>query len=210
MASMPNGHHSSPRSRGLPVDDLSPTVVPPPAPPPAPGADRSGRRLVIVTCTTILILWGALFLVFRDWRERYRARAGFGATEVAPVVDPLADIKPSGVDARAWREAVMETHAMLVSVTGANLLDLRQMEALREELRQTVARARDHPEVARDELAGIWNAMSDRAEFVLQEGTSGRKKGHPRPAILPPRPLKGKVPETGHDSSSKGRSVSAP
>ena len=99
---------------------------------------------------------------------------------------------------------------MLVSVTGANLLDLRQMEALREELRQITARARDHPEAARDELAGIWNAMSDRAEFVLQEGTSGRKKGHPRPAILPPRPVKSKRPESAQDSSSKGRPVSAP
>jgi hypothetical protein len=32
--------------------------------------------------------------------------------------------------------------------------------------------------------------MADRADFVLQEGISGRRKGHPRPALLPPRPVK--------------------
>jgi hypothetical protein len=88
-------------------------------------------------------------------------------------------------------------------VTAANLLDLKQMEALREELKQAVDRARNRPETARDELAGIWNAMADRAGFVLQEGTSGRKKGHSRPAILPPRPDRSKSPQLDHGSSSK-------
>jgi hypothetical protein len=86
---------------------------------------------------------------------------------------------------------------MLVSVLSANLLDLRQMKLLRDELKQTVERARLHPETARDELASVWNAMADRAEFVLQDGTSGRRKGHPRPAILPPRPLKGNGSRAG-------------
>jgi hypothetical protein len=77
---------------------------------------------------------------------------------------------------------------MLISVTGANLLDLDQMASLRQELVVIVQRAQSRPETARDELAGIWNAMAERAEFVLQMGTSERHKGHPRPAILPPRP----------------------
>ena len=102
----------------------------------------------------------------------------------------LSTIAPPGVDGQAWRDAVEETHKMLLSVTGANLLDVRQMQALRAELEQAVARARTQPEKARAELAGIWNTMSDRAEFLLQEGSSGRRKAHPRPSILPPRPVK--------------------
>ena len=123
---------------------------------------------------------------------RTRTRTSFGVTQVAPVIDPLAEIIPPGVDAGAWQEAVRETHAMLVSVMSANLLDVQQMQLLRDELKQTVERARLHPETARDELASVWTAMADRAEFVLQEGTSGRRKGHPRPAILPPRQVKEK------------------
>jgi hypothetical protein len=138
-----------------------------------------------------------LYLVFRDWRARYRARAEFGATQVAPVIDSLAQIVPQGMDAETWREAVQQTHDMLVTVTSANLLDVEQMKTLRDELRQTVERVLAHPETSRDELAGVWNAMADRAEFVLQEGSSGRRKGHHRPAALPPRPSKEIVAKAG-------------
>jgi hypothetical protein len=131
-----------------------------------------------------------LYLAFSDWRERYRARTSFGVSQVAPTIDPLADVVTDGVSQTAWQEAVRQTHDMLAAVLSANLLDLGQMELLREELRQTVERSRLHPETARAELAGIWNNMADRADFLLQEGTSGRRKGHPRPAILPPRPVK--------------------
>ena len=40
---------------------------------------------------------------------------------------------------------MLETHAMLVSVTAANLLDLNQMKALWEELKQIVDRALAQP-----------------------------------------------------------------
>jgi len=51
--------------------------------------------------------------------------------------------------------------------------------------------------------------MADRAEFVLQEGTSGRRKGHPRPAILPPRQVKekGAKPELLPPSGESCRAV---
>jgi hypothetical protein len=154
--------------------------------------------LVLAACATILVLWGSLYLLFRDWRSRYRLRADFGATRVAPVIDEFAGIKPPGVDEQAWGNAVGDTRSMLVSVTGANLLDVRQMQLLRAELEHAVARAKSHPETALDELAGIWNAMSDRAEFVLQEGVSGRRKAHTRPAILPPRPAKKRGSQQSH------------
>ena len=190
MASTSNGHQNGPASRRFRFDELVSTVVHPPAPDPLVsdlGPHHSGRRLVLVAGAAILILWGVLYLVFQEWRGRYRTRTSFGVNQVAPVIDHLAGIIPPGVDAGAWQEAVRETHAMLVSVLSANLLDVRQMQELRDELEQTVEPARLHPETARDELAGVWTAMADRAEFVLQEGTSGRRKGHPRPAILPPR-----------------------
>ena len=157
----------------------------------------SGRLLVLGAGFVILTLWGSLYLVFRDWRARYQARAAFGATQVAPVIDSLAQIVPQGMNAETWRRTVQQTHDMLVTVTSANLLDVEQMRALRDELQRAVARAAAHPETSRDELAGVWNAMADRAEFVLQDGTSGRRKGHPRPAILPPRPSKDTVVRTG-------------
>ena len=56
------------------------------------------------------------------------------------MIDPLAEIIPPGVGAGAWQEAVRETHAMLVSVMSANLLDVQQMQLLRDELKQTVER----------------------------------------------------------------------
>ncbi len=66
-------------------------------------------------------------------------------TQVAPVIDSMAEIAPPGVDTAAWKEAVRETHAMLVTVLSANLLDIQQMQLLREELRKSVERARLHP-----------------------------------------------------------------
>jgi hypothetical protein len=79
---------------------------------------------------------------------------------------------------------------MLMEVTNSNLLDLDQMRSLRGELMQAVNRASARPETARDELAGIWNSMTDRAGFVLAEGPSRRRRSHLRPALLPPKPLK--------------------
>jgi hypothetical protein len=195
MASTSNGHQDGSASRRFRFDDLASTVVQLPTPASGSGdvmPHHSGRRLVLVAGAAILVLWGALYLVFLEWRARYRTRTSFGVTQVAPVIDALAEIIPPGVGAGAWKEAVRETHAMLVSVMSANLLDVQQMQLLRDELKQTVERARLHPETARDELASVWTAMADRAEFVLQEGTSGRHKGHPRPAILPPRQVKEK------------------
>ena len=53
-----------------------------------------------------------------------------------------------------WRNAVRETHDLLVTVTGSNLLDRQQMRSLRQELEQTVARARP----TRRRLAMSWPA----------------------------------------------------
>src|SRR5262245_19910805 len=82
---------------------------------------HSGRRLVTIAVLSILLLWGALYLVFRDWRARFRARAAFGKSYVATAIDPLATVPPSGVDSTEWHLAVRETHDMIVTLTGSNL-----------------------------------------------------------------------------------------
>lgn len=147
---------------------------------------RSGRRFVIVAGLTITLLWGVLYLFFRAWRSRYQERAAFGASQVAPVIDGMARLEPPGVKPGDWEDAVRRTHAMLVTVTDSGLLTIDQMKDLRAELTQTVDRARARPEKAVDELATVWNTISDRAEFVFHDGKAATGRRHIRPALLPP------------------------
>lgn len=147
----------------------------------AEGPAHSGRRVVTLWVVVLLLLWGTLYVVFRDWRARYRVRAEYGATQVAPMIDPLAELVPPGVEAADWRAAVAETHAMLVTLTAANLLDLRQMQALRADVAARVKRARAHPDSARAELSGLWNDLAAKAGPILTPR-------HPRPRLLPPAP----------------------
>ncbi len=135
---------------------------------------HSGRRFVLVAGITVLLIWGALYLIFREWRAKYRERAAYGLTQVVPAIDPLAEIAPPSLDPIAWRDAVQETHAMLVTVISSNLLDVKEMRQLREELDQSVARARTHPETALGELAAIWNT-SVRPGRILAQGQPVRK-----------------------------------
>ena len=136
---------------------------------------RSGRRVVIVGVLLVLVTWGGLYLAFRDWRARYRARALYGATHVATAIDPMAATVPAGVPPEAWRDAVSGTHAMLVTVTASNLLDMAALRSLRAEVAARVARA--CPETALSELAGLWDDLQARAGPVLDR--------HPRPKLLP-------------------------
>jgi len=136
---------------------------------------------VIGAGLTLLVLCGLLSLAFRDWRARYQERVHFGERNVAPAIDPLGDLVPSDIDPRAWRQAVDDTHAMLVTLTSSNLVDLKAMKALQAEIEARVARTR--PETARAELADLWNDLADRAEPIITPR-------HPRPKLLPPRPAK--------------------
>ncbi len=183
-----------------------PTLPGPAGPPPEMSEDRlspwlprshSGRRFVIMAGIAVLLIWGVLYLVFREWRARYRERAAYGVSQVVPAIDPMGEILPPDVSPESWRDAVRQTHAMLQTVTASNLLDIGEMRALRDELDQAVGRARARPETAVAELAGVWNAIADRAEFLLRDSRSRSGDRHPRPALLPPRP---------HQSSGSGSS----
>jgi hypothetical protein len=169
---------------------------------------HSGRRFVIVAGIAVLVIWGLLYLVFRDWRARYRERAAYGASQVVPAIDRMAEVVPPGVDTTAWRDAVRRTHDMLLTVTSSNLLGIGEMRALRAELDQTVSRARAHPETAVAELAGVWNTIADRAEFLLKDTRSRSGDRHPRPKILPPRPTKPHPILQGNRSGSASPSSS--
>jgi hypothetical protein len=200
MSSSPNGQHGGQDDpiRRLRYDDLSaimeqtsarevrrrgsrtrPTAMP------WLGRSYSGRRLVVIGVIALLVVWGALYLVFREWRARYYARVAYGVNQVAPAIAAFLDIAPPGVEHTRWQYAVTRTHAMLVDVTASNLLGLGEMRDLRAELDRAVARARKHPETAVAELAAIWDDTSERAEFLLRDTRSVTGDRHPRPEILP-------------------------
>jgi hypothetical protein len=177
MAAVSNGNPGNRPSRRLRFDEYPPNRT-------APGRTRerdaghSGRRVVIGGVLSFLVLAGGLSLAFRDWRARYRDRADFGARRVATAIDPLAGLVPPDVPRDDWRRAVADAHAMLVTLTASNLLDLDQMRDLRAELDARVARTR--PETALAELAALWDDLNDRAGPTLIDR-------HPRPKLLPPR-----------------------
>ena len=153
---------------------------------------HSGRLFVLMAGLALLLIWGILFLVFRDWRAKYRERALYGATQVVPAIDRLRSMVPPDVDLAVWRDAVDQTRAMLTTVTGSNLLDVKDMDKLRAELDQHVDRATDNPETAVRELALIWDEIADRGEFLFNDSRSLSGLRHPRPKVLPPR--SGKTP----------------
>jgi hypothetical protein len=141
----------------------------------------------------ILLFWFALDQAFRAWKTHYQALAAYGANRVAPVIDPLAETLPPDVPPTDWRVAVADTHAMLVALTGAGVLDETQMDDLRRDIAARVASA--HPETARQTLADLWNDLEKRAGPLLTSDPipppknsrhAARNPRPPRPKILGP------------------------
>ncbi len=145
---------------------------------------------MLVSGLVLLTVWGTLYLLFRDWRARYQKRALYGASVVVPAIDPMARALPPGIAPDTWRDAIASTRSMLLTVTGSNLLDQKQMDELRTELDRATTRSLADPKRAVTELATIWNNIADRGEFLLKDGRSASGERHPRPRILPPRATK--------------------
>ncbi len=143
------------------------------------GRARSGRVFVIGAIITLATIWGTLFLVFRDWRARHRELAAFGASEVAPLVDSLADRVPPKVEAKLWREAVVATHGMLEAATASGTMDKPGMVKLRDELHERFAKTNSSTAVG--ELSNLWDEMEKRVGPVLTGQLS-------RPPFCPLRP----------------------
>ena len=142
---------------------------------------------MLALVAVVLLGWFGLDRAFRAWTARYEARARFGAAEVAPAVDPLAAIGPPDVPPTDWRAAVTDTHAMLVALTGAGVLDDAQAVALRDRLTDQVAHASAHPTTARATLARIWDDAERDAgpavapDLVPPPPNSRHARRHPRP-----------------------------
>ncbi len=193
-----NGPDQSVRNstRRFRVDDIGAIVIrnsPGPSASAVSGSlhpGHSGRRFVIGAGFALLVIWGTLYLVFREWRARYRERALYGATQVLPAIDKLRAITPTNVDPVQWRKAVDQTGSMLITVTGSNLLDVKDMDRLRDELDQHASRATDHPETAIRELGDIWDEIADRGAFLFTDSRSLSGIRHPRPTLLPSKPAK--------------------
>jgi hypothetical protein len=158
-----------------------------------PDPRSTGRWLVIGLVAAVLLLWLGLDLTFRSWKARYLALAEFGASRVAPAIDPLASTVPLFVPSTEWRNAVSDTHAMLVALTGAGVLDESQMDDLRREVAARVAAAR--PETARRTLTELWDELESKAGPIMAPDTipppansrhAARNPRPARPAILGP------------------------
>ena len=119
--------------------------------------------------------------LFRDSRSqsgrrhpRPRVIPSYAETRVVPAIDTLKSVTPPDVDPGTWREAIDETHAMLLSATDAGSFDVARLRKLREQVIQKVNQARERPEAAPHELAAIWDQLASYA-----------KERRPRPKILP-------------------------
>ena len=157
----------------------------PPTPPRA-----SGRHAVVALVAAVLTLWLGLDLAFRGWKARYQALAEFGASRVAPAVDPLASTNPPGIPPSEWRSAVADTHAMLVALTGSGVLGEPQMDDLRRAIAARVALAR--PETALKILSDLWDDLERKAGPVIAPDRVAPPPGS-RHAARVPRPPRPKI-----------------
>ena len=165
-----------------------------------PTRSFSGRATVAAFALAVLALWGSLEWAFRAWRADFEARATFGATAVAPTVDPLADLGPPGIPPEAWRQAVADTHAILLALTTSGWLDRPALETLQRRLTEQVAQAKAHPATAQAVLTTIWDDLArDAGPAITPDQGPPPPPGsrlasrHPRPqrprllGPLPPR-----------------------
>jgi hypothetical protein len=141
----------------------------------------SGRVLVTTIVVVVLLVWGSLNLVFRQWRSRYLERKAYAEQVIAARVEPLAKVVPPDVSPAEWRAAVAETRAMLKTLTDSNMLDAARIEDLSARVSDLVRDA--HPDDARTRLADIW----DDAEGGAGPVVTAR---HIRPKLLPERKRK--------------------
>ena len=53
---------------------------------------------MVVAGALVMSLAGVLYLLFCDWRARYRERALFGANQVVTAIRPMEEFVPPGID----------------------------------------------------------------------------------------------------------------
>lgn len=176
---MSSNGHTTPRFRieSEKVEPLAPQGV-------------SGRVVVICACVVVLCIWGGLTLGMRAWKADYESKAEFGRTQIAPLVDPLAEMVPVGVEPAAWAAAVQDTHKMLHALTAASLLDMKMLEDLKSKLETQVNSAK--PETVQAMLTELWDDQIKKAGPVMNASAppppntrhAKRVERPERPAIL--------------------------
>lgn len=128
-----------------------------------PKADKSysGRRFIIALVIAVLAFWATIGLAFNLWRQAYLKKAEVGR-KIAHQVRVLVDYKPVSISRPDWEDAVDYFEAMLIAVTGSNLLGQKQLEQVDSELQQLISNsARDH-EKSFDLVRTFWNELNRR------------------------------------------------
>lgn len=122
----------------------------------------SGRTFIIVLVTVILVFWGLLWLGFQSWRTAYEQRAVAGR-KVAKMIRPLVASRPESIRPAEWEDTVDHVEAMLIAVTGSNLLNNAQLDELGHQVSQIVEQSAKQPEQGPQLLKGLWDDLSRRA-----------------------------------------------
>lgn len=175
-----------PRSWKAEDPDFARTPPPRGLPPEEPRNRRglSGRLFVFGSLATIAGVWLLLFGVLRPSLVESKRRSEFARREVAPPVLDLLKVRPPGVEDRAWDEAVRDAYTLVATTAEAGSLTIEEETTLRDRIRGEVARARERPETAVAELAGLWDHVADIARAHPRPGVPDVDRRHPRPAIL--------------------------
>lgn len=122
----------------------------------------SGKIFILLLIASILAFWGLITLGFRAWKAGYDLRAVIGR-ETAQAIRPLVQFKPKTVTVAQWEDTVDHAEAMLIAVTGSNLLNANQMRELKAEIETLLAEAGKEPDRAPSLLRKLWDGLARRA-----------------------------------------------
>lgn len=128
----------------------------------SPETGFSGKIFILLLIASILAFWGLITLGFRAWKAGYDQRAVIGR-ETAQAIRPLTQFKPEAVTVAQWEDTVDHAEAMLIAVTGSNLLNANQMRELKAEVETLIAQAEKEPGRAPALLRQLWDGLARRA-----------------------------------------------
>lgn len=127
----------------------------------------SGRKFVIGLVLVILSIWGLLYVGFRTWKAGYEGRAAAGRVAAARI-RPLTQARPQGVEVWVWEDTVDHAEAMLIALTGSNLLSVEQIQELTGQIDELTRKAADNPAQSIQLLKDFWDALSKRSGPVAE------------------------------------------
>ena len=129
--------------------------------------DHSGKKFVLALAVAVLSIWGLLYLAFLSWKSGYVERAARGR-ETASLVRALTASRPPDISVWQWEDTVDHAEAMLIAVTGSNLLSDSQMEELSVRVGSLVRSAEERPERSVSLLREFWDEVARRAGPIAE------------------------------------------